>query len=330
MAFTGGAPAVVGEVFTLANQVASELRDDALSRTDAAIAAAGGALPNVVVPIIEGSFPIPAVPSLPTPMSPAEATAYLNQLADQVEQLIRDGLVQFFSDYFPLGDELELAGEWIERVLTQGGAINPTIEAQLWERERARLLADAQRQEDEAVALWAARGYPLPPGAALAAVEQIRRTTQQQIAAASRDVAIKTFETEVQLAQRAVELAINLRTSAIQSASEYIKTLALGPQLGVEYASTLADAQAKLAGAASDFYRAQVQAAEIPVRVATANAEFKMRGEELRVRGSLENLGQRVQAAMAAAQSLGTQAAAALNGLHASASISGSDSTVVE
>ena len=83
----------------------------------------------------------------------------------------------------------------------------------------------------------------------------------------------------------------------------------------------------RFASTVTDFYRAQVTAAEIPVRVGTVNAELKARTNEANLRTAMETLTQRVSAVVANAQMVGTQAAAALNAIHTQASISGSDST---
>ncbi|HOU64462.1 MAG TPA: hypothetical protein PK861_00320, partial [Thermomonas sp.] len=115
---------------------------------------------------------------------------------------------------------------------------------------------------------------------------------------------------------------------ALTSALEYIRPLAQGPQVAAQVASTIIDSQSRFAATLTDFYRAQITAAEIPLRVSTTNAELRMRTNETNVRTAMETLGQRVNAAVASAQMAGTQAAAAFNAIHTQASVSGNDSTV--
>lgn len=102
----------------------------------------------------------------------------------------------------------------------------------------------------------------------------------------------------------------------------------MGPTVAAQAAGTIIDAQARMSATMTDFFRAQVQAAEIPVRVATTNAELKVRTNEANLRTAMETLNARVNAVMANAQMVGTQAAAALNAIHTQASVAGTDQTV--
>lgn len=70
-----------------------------------------------------------------------------------------------------------------------------------------------------------------------------------------------------------------------------------------------------------------MSAAEPAIRLAIAQGDMDMRGMEANAKGEMIALESRVRAAMTFAEMLGAQAAAGLNALNASASISGSDST---
>ena len=119
--------------------------------------------------------------------------------------------------------------------------------------------------------------------------------------------------------------ALGLRTIALNAAGDYIKTLAMGPQLGVQAATGIADVQARMIGATTEMYRAQVSAAELPLRAKTTDAELRQRAAEANLRSANEAQHDRVAAAAAAASALGSIAASAVNSLHASASVSGSE-----
>lgn len=73
------------------------------------------------------------------------------------------GLYAGYMDrYFPNDCEyLKHAQQWICNAITQGGTgLNPVVEGQIWERDRGRILRDAGRAEQEAVSMFAARGFP--------------------------------------------------------------------------------------------------------------------------------------------------------------------------
>ena len=269
--------------------------------------------------------------AVPTPpsinFSPEQALSLYDSTRLQITQQLSDGFTNYLTTYFPLGTELTDAIAWVKRALTTGGSgVNTTVEAQLWDRDRSRILSDAQRVEDETAATWAARRYPTPPGALTYQVLQVRRDAQKAIAESSRGQAIKVFDTEVENARLAIDKAIDLRKAAISTALDYIKALALGPQLGATLASTLIDAEAKVATVFTEFYRAQVAAAEIPLRIGTTNAELLQRTNEANQKSQVDTLRLRVDATMAAAQALSVQAAAVLNGFHAAVGVQGSES----
>ncbi len=340
MAFTGGAPAVVSEAFQLAANIAAELRETAEERLDTVTDQLSGesSLANLVRPTL------PAPPDLDTefpervvdtaPFGIPEAETVFDRELGEVETGIRTNLTDLFTTYFPIdltgvnAQELRLSQEWINRVLTAGGAINPVVEDQIWERERNRVQREGARQETEALSTWAARGFPLPPGAAVGALRDVQRATQDAVSQGSRDAAIKTYDTEVQMNVRAVELSIQLRTAAMSNMGEYIKMLVLTPrEQGQQYTQSLLDTKQKATQVLLDYYRAELNGADIKQRGDLALGDLALRGVDLTSRFDLQVALKRVDAAITAAQLAATQAAAALNGIHGTASISGSDST---
>lgn len=277
------------------------------------------------VPRVDIGVTIPDAPAVE--FDPNTALALYDAMRQQITQQLADGFTNYITTYFPLGTEIADAAAWVKRALTTGGSgVNANVENQMWNRDRDRLMADERRAENEVGRVWAAKRYPLPPGAASHQVAQARLALQKAVSESSRERVVKTFETEVENARLAVEKAIDLRRSAISTALDYMKALALGPQLGAQLAGTLLDAEAKVASIVTDFYKAQVLAAELPLRIGIANADLVQRTNEANQKSQLENMSQRVATTMSAAQALATQAAALLNGIHAQTSFNGSES----
>lgn len=247
-----------------------------------------------------------------------------NELVAQVGTAFSD----YLTAYFPLGQEVNLAQDWLEYQLATGGSgINAGVEAQIWDRDRSRILSDAARAEDEAAASWAARRYPVPPGALTYQVLQVRREAQKAIAEASRTAAIKVFETEVENVRFAITTAMDYRKTAISTALEYLKVKVLETaKVGAELGTALIEAEVNIARALTQMYVAQITAAELPVRIATTNAELTQRAREANQKASIETIAERVKVVMSAAQALSTQAAALLNGFHAQVGVSGGES----
>lgn len=317
-AFTAG-------VFNDAWDLATQKSVDALARTDAALALAA----SPVAIVAPGDIADPAIPAIAAlgAMTPADVDARFVATQANVLAMFTSSFTGFLATHFPLGTYLANAQTWLQNALTTGGSgINAAVEDQLFERERGRITRDSQRAQEEVISTWASRRFPLPPGAAANQILQLQLGAAEKIGESSRTRAIEAFKMEIENVRFAVEKAIALRGLAVSSAGDYLRVLALGPQLGVQLSSAVVDAQAKFAGATADYYRAQVSGLDLPLRAKLHNTELTLRAAEANQRTSTEVLGQRVAVAQAAAHMLGTQAAAALNALHASASIQGQES----
>lgn len=323
----------------------------------------GFTLPTITIPTIPAiTVPTYAIPS--TSITPDTFAAdYAAKLAD-AQASITGQMTSFFQTYFPMtlvDTELTLAQNWVINVLSNGGAMNPSIENQYWQRDRDRIARETSVKIDEATSLWASRGFALPPGAAIGAVALLQRTGLEQLAQSSREVAIKKYETEVALQQKAIELAIDLRLKAMTSMVDFIKTIVFAPRESAQQFAAISEAATKAANdTLTSYFSATTQAninlieAQARVSIATTSnqvevaklgvdsavkisdlqlrsdlgrTDIAVRQNETSGTWSLTIASKRVEAMLAAAHMTATMASAALNGIHATAGVSGSDST---
>ncbi len=330
MAFTYTGPSVsaafVTGVYNESWDLAFQKSADALSMSQDAVNRAS--TPSLIVSTPQAAVPdVPTAPYLTAPMSIAEATALYNSTVNEIKALLTDNFSAFINDYFGNTDAFDSASAWLNKAITEGGTgLTPAVEQKIYDRDRDRVLAEARRTERQAVTGFSSKRYRLPPGAMMAGVANIRREAGDRLGDNSRQLAIQSMTMEIENVRFAVERALGLRTQAVQAAGDYIRVLALGPQTGAAITTSMLDVQAKAAQTLSSFYTAQVTAAELPLRARLSNAELVQRTSESNQRASIDAMSQRVQATMAAAQSLGTQAAAALNGLSAQTAFTGSES----
>lgn len=234
---------------------------------------------------------------------------------------ISDGFADFLREFFP--DECEMLAktqEWICETLENGGTgINAAVEDQLWQRERSRTLQETKRVSEQAIDAWAARGYPMPPGAAVAQQQEIQLASLRENAQHSRDVAIRSFEAELENVRFAVTTAIQYRQLAVQAAGDYVRALALAPQIASQMATSAANAQAALISAASSYYNARISVERIKTEVAESNANRNVTVGSTNGELFMRSINTRAETAATLATSLGQQAAAALNAVNATA-----------
>jgi hypothetical protein len=254
---------------------------------------------------------------------------YVNTQKDTADRL---GAMfdDYFTNWFPLDDSYAQAKGWVQDVLQIGGSgINANIEAQIWNRDRSRILEDSGRAEDEAISSWAARRFPTPPGAATYQLLMIRKDAQAKIAEVSRTAAIKSFETEIENIRIAVGRAIEFQDAVLNNAEKFFRIQLFPETYGHELENARFDIRGKFLKAATDLYSQQFNTFEKTTHAdRLTSLDDERRHDEMKFNERLDRLHKRVEAAMAEAQSLATQASAALNALHAQASVSGNDSTV--
>lgn len=167
----------------------------------------------------------------------------------------------FFVRYYPIAnDAFDEAVAWLENTIVNGGTgIPDAIESQIWQRHRDNIQAEFATQLAAAFTNFSAKGFSLPPGALAARVEDISNKVTLKSAEASRDLAIKRTDIEIENIKFAVELSTKLRMQALQAAADYIKAMALAPDIAAKLVDFANDAQAKLISATADFYRARLQ-----------------------------------------------------------------------
>lgn len=326
MAYTGGAPAVVSQVMSKLTSVADTAATQTTSYINTAQAAAEH-IPQLALP------PVPRPPEAPEAPD-LDADQYNPQNAFELEaRKIVDGAAAdfalFIETHLPgVGALVEQVESWIDTTMRSGGTgINAQVEDQIWARARERALREASRLKDQAATEWAARGYAMPPGALLHQTVVIDREAQEKINEASRERAIKAFDTELENVRFAITQTLAMRSLALSSALSYLGSVISSYQTAGQVSSNTADFYTKLNDTLVRFYTAQSEATMNAARIESANAGIAQQSYSSQLQANTAFIGHRVSVALAAAQMLGTRTAAALNGLHAQAGIQGQDIT---
>lgn len=315
------AEALVEQIINQALQTAAGKADLADTFSQQAITASMGSSSSGFVSI---SFhPDSVEPPVNIPMNAAgvDGALYGSTYAQIVADL-SGKFAGFFAEYFPNEcDYLQEAQTKLCEMLAGGTGIHAHVENQIWQRDRSRVLEDVNRARDDVLATFASRGFPLPPGAAAHAMRLAEVDANNKIAQQSRDVAIKHVDILIENIKFAVQQALDYRIKGIAAAGEYIKVLALGPEIAMKLATSAAGAQAQLISAASQYYRNRIAVEELKLDVLKFNASTSAELSMNNVREFSNRLKARTDTLAAAARAAGDQAAAALNAVHASAQV---------
>lgn len=311
---------IVNEAITRAINMGDAAATRATSYGDQAVTASRGFASMPWSPI---SFtPGNVEPQVNIPANAAGLdTALFNSTYDRIVADLSTSFAGFFDTYFPNEcDYIGKAQQWMCDVLSgQSSGLPVAIEQQIWERDRARIVRDANRVAGEAMTMAAAGGFPLPPGAARHAAHMAHLEGQRQIGESSRTRAIEQAKLSVENIRFCVQQALDYRVRGIAAAADYIKTLAIGPELAVRLSTASSDAQARLISAANTFYQSRIRIEEMKLDVLKFNKSEQQDTAKVDIAEFSRRLQALVQTLGQAARAQGDIAAAAMNAVHGSA-----------
>ena len=233
----------------------------------------------------------------------------------------------FVDEYFPIDDLMVEFKTAVRSLLNGKLGIPDHVEYQIWERDRSRVVQDAKRAQEEVLAVFAARGFPLPPGAAAHAIRLSAVEAQNKIAQHSRDVAIKQADIALQSVQAGLTSVIQMHQAAIGLVGEFVRGRAGIGNNVVPLLTGRIDAYTKLQGIANDFYRARIDAEKTMVDVGLKEVELRKDIALAEGTFAVDRYKALTETISRAASAVSDQAAAALNAIHASASVSASGET---
>lgn len=270
-----------------------------------------------------------SVPTITAPGVLIPASVDVSDIIDSFDskyaelvQLLADKFVAFRTAYFP--DEqnaYNAAEDWLQAAFANDAGLPTAVHDQLLTDARDSVLTEAAKATDEVMATFAARRFPLPPGASASAVLQIQGNAQAQMAEAARKVTIMSVERFRFL----VTSTLGLRQEAMAAAVEYIKALASGPDMASRVIGIGYDAQSKLISAAADFYRADAGAKDVITKAGQFNVTTALEADIKNQMSELTLIDDKLKALLTEAQVIGQGITAMLNNLHANAGAQGND-----
>ena len=273
--------------------------------------------------VTAGTVAAPSItePPVDIPATQSASDIYTDFAAEYVKLILElsTQFTTFRSSYFP--DEqaaYSAAEDWLQSAIANDSGLPAAVAAQILTDDKDRLLAEADRASETVLATFAARRFPLPPGAAAAAIADITAKAQDEIAASSRKITIASVE---QL-RWVVEKTLGLRQIAMGAAVDYIKALASGPDIASRLVNVGYDAQSKLISAASQFYNSRTAAAELTAKVGQFNQQLALQAGEKNQAADMTMIENRLKALLTECQALAQMVTSLFNNVHASAGTS--------
>jgi len=209
-------------------------------------------------------------------------SGYASGLVSFVNGYVDAQLVKINPEYHAQMSKLEVQ---LTKYLDGGTALRPEVEDAIYSRARGKNNAEARRVRDQAFADAAARGFTMPTGALMSAMQQARQAGADNNARAASEITVMQAEMEQKNLQFAVTTSSALRSTIINAMLSYMQNLIQINGQAADLAKTVMNAVIegynlllKYFGARMDEFKAQSALAELKFKAVGIKLEL-YRGE---------------------------------------------------
>lgn len=236
--------------------------------------------PNVMLPSFDAVQPT-GIPSAPTDLAASFDAAYRNAAPSTITMLngyVDDFIAKHDPSYFT---RMEKVQAQLDKYLAGGTGFSPAVEDAIYSRARGKNDAEARRSRDSALQDAAARGFTMPPGAALAIIRGARQAGADNNARAATDIAIKQAEIEQANLQFVVTTSAGLRATMLNAALSYHQNLMGINSQALDYAKSVLgsiietyNTAVRIYSLKLDGYRTEASVYETRLKAAMAGIEL--------------------------------------------------------
>lgn len=235
--------------------------------------------PLVTLPIFGATLPT-GVPDAPTDLADDLRSAYADaapQFMNVVNSLVDVELAKVNPRFH---DQMAALETQLDRYLAGGTGLAPAVEDAIYSRARGKNDAEARRVRDQALSDAAGRGFTLPTGALMSAVQQARQAGADNNARAAAEIVVMQAEMEQKNLQFAVTTSAGLRTAMVSAMMSYMQNLTSINGQALDYAKSILMAlvetyntQVRVFEARLEAYKAEAAVHETLIRAALATVE---------------------------------------------------------
>jgi len=283
-------------------QFANNAATSAINTANSAVAAADGA--NWKVSRSENPYVMtaeePEIEEVDNAVSVYEAQrdSMLPFLADIHDKFLnKNALV-----YVPGRDA---AADWLHDVIINGSTgIPPALEKQIWSRDRDRILAETTSTQKTISEAAAGKGWPLPPGFALAEMRSAQSAATRALGVASTSVAAKQADIQIESIRFAVTEALKVYQEVFGAAIDYLQAMTNGLNQALELAKVDPTVKAQMINATSNLFRARIQKDTVHSGSLSQFEERLFRDGDLYSRNETSKLNMSVEARKSASEVL--------------------------
>lgn len=194
----------------------------------------------------------------------------------------------WLANYFPSisGGLKSIPDQWLADVI---GGVTPLGHSQtyfdrVWHQARDRAYRTRRSETDSIAESFAARGFTLPPGAMVAALDEAQQRASDSILEVNREQALKDADIKLDLLKFAEEQALRYKQGIMQALSDFHRQWSTLPDKDVEKARVRAQANASLYSALSSYYNVEAAYEQLRLRAAESKIEVEGNIDDRRIK----------------------------------------------
>lgn len=237
--------------------------------------------PSYVLPLVPKfeALNLPDVPNISLPEFDAEKPIFIEPPFNDTWQFEATPYVS------TLVDTLTAT---LKPMIVGSQALPRIIEDAIFQRARSRIELETQRNVDQAVSEFAARGFTEPQGMLAGRILEVRQTGQGAVAEASRDAAIKQFEESLANQRMAIAQGAALEGTLAQLHTEEQKVMLQAATFQRETVIAVLNARISVFNARLQAYQTDAQVLRDRIQAELAKVEvFRAQIEGERARGEI-------------------------------------------
>ena len=236
--------------------------------------------PQTMLPVFDAQAPTD-LPVAPTDFETRFNAAYrdagptmMSVIESQVDAMLAKHNPRYHEQMARIEDQLAT-------YLNGGTGLKPAVENAIYERARGKNDAEARRVRDAAYSEAAGRGFTLPTGALMSAVQQARQAGADNNAVAAREIVVMQAEMEQKNLQFAVTTSAGLRQTLLSAALSYHQNLISINGQALDYAKTTLSTIIEIYNTAVKSYSLKLDAYKAEAMVFETRLKSAMAGIEL-------------------------------------------------
>lgn len=206
--------------------------------------------------------------------------------AEEVKRL-NNMVDEWIEEYFPSINDCfkTVPDEWLCDVISgvKPFGLDKSVLELIWHQGRDQAERTFQSEEAQLRSNFSERGFSLPPGAYVKAVDRTRRAATDEVLNINRQEIIRHEEIKVQLLQFAVEQATQYKMAIMSSLADFYRLWVTIPDKDIERARVRAQAYSALYSALSTYYNVEIAFEELKLRAETGDGELRLGSDRNKV-----------------------------------------------